>query len=196
MNVGEIMPPVTLADPDASLKSNLSLAANQILAEINTLIPEKDLRRFRRRVDETFELEIDLLSHETPLELPEEFKVRHGSAYARLMYNPTMMDVLVRNIDLPIKPLKTVYHQSNLKPVIRAWDAILDYLQENPGYFTYRFGVEIGLAVKEALLELRKLGEWANESGYALTINPIRYYQNANTGAQVIERGGCFPKSM
>lgn len=196
MNVGEILPPVTLDDPDASVKDNLSLSANQIMAEINALIPEKDLRRYRRRVEETFELEIDVYNHEIPIDLPEKFKVKHGSAYARLLYNPTMMDVLVRNIHLPIKPLKSVFHQNDLKPVIRALDAILDYLQENPGYFTYRFGVEIGLAVKEALLELRKLGEWALESGYALSINPIRYYQNANTGAQVIERGGCFPKSM
>jgi len=196
MNVGKIMPPVTLVDPDASLKSNLSQAANQIMGEINALIPEKDLRRFRRRVDETFELEIEVFSRKTHLELPDEFKVQHGSAYARFMYNPTMMDVLVRNIHLPIKPLKTIYHQSKLDPVIRAWDAILDYLEENPGYFTYRFGVKDGLAVREALVELRQLGEWANESGYALTINPIQYYRNANTGAQVIERGGCFPKSM
>lgn len=107
-----------------------------------------------------------------------------------------MMDVLVRNLHLPIKPLREVFRQTQLDSVLNAWRAILDYLQVNPGYFTYRFGVQDGLAVKEALNELIKLGEWVQESGLSLTIDPVRSYRNANTGALVIERGGCFPDSM
>jgi hypothetical protein len=107
-----------------------------------------------------------------------------------------MMDVLYRNLHLPISPLKETYHQQDLKPILDAWHAILNYLNKNPGYFTYRFGVEEGLAVKKALIELCQLGEWAQQSGYELFIKPIRHYRNANTGAMVIERGGCFPESM
>lgn len=77
-----------------------------------------------------------------------------------------------------------------------AWESILNYLQENPGYFTYRFGVEEGLAVEMALKELIRLAKWIQKSGYSLTINPVRRYRNGNTGAQVTERGGCFPSSM
>lgn len=196
MNVGEIIHPIRLEDPSLSMKDNLQIAANKIMAEITNLIPEKDLERFQKRVDENYKLEIEVYPLSSQNSIPEEYQVQHGSAYAHFLFNPTMMDVLYRNLHLPIKPLKDNYHQNNLKPILDAWNAILDYLNKNPGYFTYRFGVEEGLAVKKALLELCRLGEWAQQSGYELVINPIRRYRNAKTGAQVVERGGCFPESM
>jgi hypothetical protein len=107
-----------------------------------------------------------------------------------------MMDVLIRNLNLPLKPLRQIYLQTNLDPILVAWRSILDYLELNPGYFTYRFGVDEGLAVKKALQELIKLGVWAKQAGYTLTINPIRRYRNAKTDALVVEHGGCVPQSM
>lgn len=196
MNIGELIPPVTLEDETLSMKANLVAFANRILAEINALIPEEDLQQFRRRLNEQYQLEVKVLSEEQEIDPPEGYQVTHGAAYARFLYNPTMMDVLVRNLHLPIKPLKQFSSRAKLSSVLKAWKAILDYLEINPGFFTYRFGVQKGIAVKKALIELHKLGEWAQRSGYALKINPIRQYRNANTGAQVIERGGCFPKSM
>jgi len=174
----------------------LQIEANQIMEEINTLIPEEDLQVFRKRVNEKYELEIDIypLSNKRPI--PEEYQVKNGDAYAHFLFNPTMMDVLYRNLNLPIKPIKQLNYQSDLNPLLNAWQSILDYLNTNPGFFTYRFGVEEGLAVRKALLELSRLGEWAQESGYEIAINPVCRYQNANTGARVIERGGCFPESM
>jgi len=196
MNVGKVIPPVTLADSSLSTKENLQIAANKIMTEITNLIPEKDLERFQKRVDENYTLEIEVYPLSSENGIPEAYQVKHGSAYAHFLYNPTMMDVLYRNLHLPIKPLKDIYHQNDLKPILTAWYAILNYINKNPGYFTYRFGVEEGLAVKEALDELCRLGEWIQQSGYELAINPIRRYRNAKTGAQVIERGGCFPESM
>lgn len=196
MKVGEICQPVGLQDKNLSMKENLQIEANQIMKEINALIPEEDLQVFRKRIYENYELVIDIypLSNKRPI--PEEYQVSNGDAYAHLLFNPTMMDVLYRNLNLPIKPLKQLNHQSDLNPLLNAWQSILDYLNINPGFFTYRFGVEEGLAVREALLELCRLGEWAQESGYEIAINPVCRYQNANTGARVIERGGCFPESM
>ncbi|MFW5713471.1 MAG: lysophospholipid acyltransferase family protein [Brevefilum sp.] len=196
MNVGQPIAPVTLQNPSLPMKTNLERAANQIMSEINALVPDEDLNFFRRRVDETYQLDIEVLNHQSTLPVPEHLRVHHGQAYAHFLFIPNLMDVLVRNLHLPLKPLRSVYRQDELSPVLRAWDAILDYLKENPGYFTYRFGVEEGLSVKQALLELKKLAEWAQESGFRLTIKPIRKYRNANTGARVIERGGCFPESM
>lgn len=196
MNVGELIPPVSLEDQHLSTKCNLEIAANRVLSDIKTLIPEDDLKLYRRRMEEAYQLEVEVYSHDVRITPPEDLMVKHGSVYARFLYNPTMMDVLVRNLHLPLKPLREIFHQQQLSPVLTAWQAILAYLKVNPGFFTYRFGVEGGLAVKNALDELSQLGEWAQESGYALTLNPIRRYRNGNTGAKVIERGGCFPDSM
>jgi 1-acyl-sn-glycerol-3-phosphate acyltransferase len=196
MNVGEVIPSVTLESKKLSKKENLQQAANDILSRINALIPEEEIHRFQRRVDEEYDLEIRVQTEIESVEIPTALQVRHGAAYARFLYNPVMMDVLIRNLHLPIKPIKRIRRERDLGPVMKAWDAILGYLEVNPGYFTYRFGIERGVAVKKAIAELRQLGQWALNNGYALTIAPVRRFRNANTGARVIERGGCFPQSM
>jgi 1-acyl-sn-glycerol-3-phosphate acyltransferase len=195
MNVGEIIPPVQLDDPNQSTKQNLESAANRILSKINDLIPENDKKQLQRRVDEEYDLEIKVSSSDGSVINSESF-IQHGSAYARLLYNPTLMDVLFRNLNLPIKPLKFIYKTSNLSPVQDAWHSILNYLETNPGFFTYRFGIDEGLAVKQSLFELLEIAEKASHEGFSLTVTPIRRFRNENTGAQVIERGGCFPESM
>lgn len=198
MNVGEIIPPVTLGDNGQSLKKSLEKSANHVLDRINALVPEEDLRLFNRKVEENYALKVSVDSFEADaaVHLPDHLKIKHGAAYAHFLYNPTILDVLVRNLHLPLSPLKGVNSRTELGPLISAWDAILNYIKVNPGFFTYRFGVDEGLAVEKALKELRQLGLWVQEHNYALTLNPVYRYRNAHTGAKVIERGGCFPASM
>lgn len=196
MNVGKLISPVKLLDQGLTTKANLERAANHILEEINALIPQQDFSSTHHRIDERYELEINIFDREINIYSPDELQIIHQSAYARFLFNPTMMDVLVRNLHLPIKPLKNIVQQGNVQPLLKAWKAILDYLEVNPGYFTYRFGVDEGLAMKKALFELCQLGNWVGQSGYLLTIQPIRRSRNPKTGSLVIERGGCFPKSM
>lgn len=198
MNVGEIIPPVTLGDNGLSLKKSLEQSANEVLEKIKALVPEEDLRLYNRKVDERYELKVSVYDDqaEANIPLPKNLQLKYGSAYAHFLYNPTMLDVLVRNLHLPLCPLKAVNRRTDLDPLISAWDAILDYLKVNPGYFTYRFGVDEGLSVEKAIKELHQLAAWAKENHFALTLNPIYRYRNANTGAKVIERGGCYPNSM
>ena len=161
-----------------------------------SLSPEEDLQKFSRHIDEAYHLQIKLTGKKGTLEIPEDLKVKHGPAYARLLFYPTLMDVLYRNLHLPIQPLKSINKYLPPAEILPAWRAILNYLETNPGFFTYRFGIQRGLAVKKSLEELCQLGEWAQKKGYSFKFNPMRRYRNAKTGAQVIERGGCFPPQM
>jgi len=196
MNVGDPLPPVKVTEKNGSMKQQLQNASDLIMSRVIDLVPNEDLEIFQKRVDETYQLEIDVFHHKALITIPENLKIEHGPAYARFLFNPTMMDVLVRNLNLPIQPIKQVILQFDLESLINAWEVILDYLKTNPGFFTYRFGIDTGIAVKDALIELVALGNWAQTSGYALTITPIQSFRNANTGALVIETGGCFPDSM
>ena len=196
INIGQLMPPVPHLDHALSLKDYLEETAADILNAINHLIPENENNQIQQRINEIYQLDIEIHAHRSQVDLPRDLKISHGAAYAHFLFNPTMMDVLIRNLNLPLKPLKMIYRQTNLAPVLAAWRAILDYLEVNPGYFTYRFGMDEGLAVKKALQELMELGVWSQQSGYSLTITPIRRFRNANTDALVIEHGGCFPQSM
>jgi len=196
MHVGEKMAPVSIKDSKLSMKDNLKNAAAEILSAINALLPESELKIANHKVDESFQLEIKVNAGQMDIQIPAPMSVPHGSAYAHLMFNATMLDVLNRNLHLPIKPLKNIFRQTKLAPALNAWQSILNYLDRNPGFFTYRFGIDEGLAVKQALLELVRMGTWITKSGYALSINPIRRYRNSVTNALVIEQGGCYPKSM
>ena len=195
MHVGNLIPPVTIENKRLSLKENLQLSANHILSEIKTLIPEEDVQAFQRRADEEFDLEIEFLSLDGEV-IDADIHIEHGAAYARLLYTPNLLDVLVRNLRLPIHPIKFVYKRSDISPLLKAWESISDYLEVNPGFFTYRFGVDEGLGVKQSLVELQEIGKRVQDLKCALTINPIRHYRNTATGAQVNERGGCFPDSL
>jgi 1-acyl-sn-glycerol-3-phosphate acyltransferase len=196
MNVGQPLPPVTLPENDRSLKENLEYAAEQILQEINALIPADERVSVNDRLDEVYQLEVKVLSEQGALDIPQEYELEHGDAYARVLFNPTVMDVLHRNLRLPIRAIKKVNALIQPESLLKAWQAILNYLEINPGYFTYRFGVQSGLAVKQSLQELLRLGQWALSRGYDLIINPTRSYRNANTGVLVTEQGGHFPADM
>jgi 1-acyl-sn-glycerol-3-phosphate acyltransferase len=198
MNVGEEIPPVSVEKDGESMKAVLERSAQHLLEEIKALVPEEDKQTIPDKLDEQFSLKVKIHSEElvsSPV-LPEHLEIKHGPAYARFLYNPTMTDVLARNLRLPIQPIQQVQQQSDLAPLIAAWDAILAYLMVNPGFFTYRFGVEEGLAVEQALKELRQLALWVVEMGYALSLKPVHRYRNAKSGAEVVEKGGCFPASM
>jgi 1-acyl-sn-glycerol-3-phosphate acyltransferase len=196
MNVGELLPPVTIEDEQKTLKANLEKAANTVLKKINALVPQEDLQQFSRHEEEAYHLQVKVLGKDGTVEIPDDLKVRHGAAYAQFLFYPTLMDVLYRNLRLPIRIIKSVNKYLLPAELLTAWQAILTYLEENPGFFTYRFGIQRGLEVKEALLELHRLGKWVKKKDYALKLNPMRSYRNAKTGAQVTERGGCFPPNM
>ncbi len=196
MSIGEKIPPVRIDDSSLSLRQNLETSANTILNEIKALIPENDLRSHSHRVEESFTLIVKVFSNNVLVSLPQDLKIIHGDSYARLVFNPVILDVLVRNLRLPIKPLRIIDDQSDLIQVINAFDSILNYLQENPGFFTYRFGMDEGLALKSALHELRLLSIWAHENDHKISLKPIHRYRNAKTNACVEESGGIFPNSM
>lgn len=198
MHVGELIPPITITEDNGSLKKNLELAAGELLERIYALVADEELPLNKRKVDETYALKVKVYNLEagTKVPLPESLQLNNGAAYAHFLFNPTMLDVLVRNLRLPLYPLMKVKKQLDLAPLISAWDSILAYLKINPGYFTYRFGVEEGLCVEKAIKELLQLADWVMENNYALTLKPIYSYRNALTGAEVTERGGCFPTSM
>ena len=196
MTIGELLPPVTISDNSHPLKTDLEHSANMILEKINALVPEEDLKRFSRRLDEAYRLKVKILGNKGVVEIPEDLKLKHSEAYAQLLFYPTLMDVLYRNLHLPIQAIKSVNQVLAPEGLLIAWKAILDYLEINPGFYTYRFGIQRGLAVKKSLEELHRLGEWVQKQDYRLKINPMRRYHNAKTGALVIERGGCFPQQM
>ena len=195
MHIGKMMPAVRVSENNESHKAYLQKAANQIMHHIDALIPEEDKQQVHK-VNQSFELEVIVMAEGAIVDLPGDIQVKHGAAYARLMYTPVVLDVLARNLKLPIQPIKDVERRDKLESFIRALESVLGYLESNPGFFTYRFGMEEGLAVKKAFEELIKLAEWVQASGFFLSLVPVHQYTSSHTGSFVVKKGGVYPRSI
>ena len=150
MNVGELIPAAPSGGDD--LRQGLQKHAEQILQAINALIPPQDKAGWR--LSEEYRLAVDM-----PGQMPSERQISGGEAFAHFLHAPVLLDALRRNVGLPIDVLEQAGEAANSR-FREALTAVLGYLQVNPGFFTYRFGMEEGLQVQQAL---RSLIGWAEE---------------------------------
>lgn len=195
MHVGSPIPPVSLAAGE-SIRDGLERSANKILGAIDALLPQNELQARVGRIDESFELDVQIKDSGQPIAVPQAYQVPHGSALAHLFYTPVLLDALLRNLKLPILPLRDLNPVADLAAFQLSLQSILDYLEVNPGFFTYRFGMEEGISVQQALKELKTLVGWAEESACQLFIDPIQTYKDPASQQIVYKSGGDFPKSM
>jgi len=135
-----------------------------------------------------YALRLDLVSP-PPGDFPR-LKPERGQAFAHLLFSPVLLDALHRNLKLPvgawINPPDTV---SNTE-FITALEAVLKYLEHNPGFFTYRFGVSEGLALGRALADLRGILSSAGEAGLTLRLDATSRTRYA--GGRVEEKSLSF----
>ena len=61
------------------------------------------------------------------------------------------MDVLIRNLKLPVKMLMIRNIPIPMKDFLSGCNTIIAYLTQNPGFLNYRLGMETGLAMKNGL---------------------------------------------
>lgn len=195
MNVGKLMESVTLMNGEV-IKEGLQRAAAQTLNAIAQLLPGEEFHAHQAKREIKYLLRIEVSSGEDDLDQQVTSLVAHGSALARLLYTPVLLDTLLRNLKLPIRPLNQLSPVPDLAAFQQALRAVLNYLQVNPGFFTYRFGIDEGLAVQEALRELDVLADQAIQNGFILTITPIQQVTDQVTSITVRNEGGDFPPSM
>ena len=195
MQIGEMIPPVKIGEGE-DRRVVLQNAANNVMEQVFKLVPQDELNARKQRIEERFSLEVRLSEYGEKLTPPKKLVVTEGSAFAHVMFSPVLLDTLFRNLKLPIKPLRDIKEVTEFSHLIKALNSILDYLVINPGFFTYRLGVEEGLKVTIAFKQVFALAKWAEKHKYTLGLVPIRKYRNQTSGTLVIEKGGSFPQSM
>jgi len=178
MSIGTLMPPVRLAS-GASRKEAYQEAAARVMDAVYGLIPETDRASQPQVVDEQFELRTALHDADgAPVDPPPERSIRHAAALAKFFHRPAILDILRRNLHLPVQDLQRVDEVESPARVLRALRPVLAYLEnENPFLLTYRFGQAEGQAIQAGLYELSALCIWAQEAGLSLTVAPIRRYR-------------------
>lgn len=185
MRVGELIPPA-LIPQGADRRQALQEYASTVLNRITALIPEYKKNNLPEDIEYTLSLEP---SSPAPGDFPR-LEPERGQAFAHLLFSPVLLDALHRNLKLPvgawINPPDTV---SNAE-FITALEAVLKYLEHNPGFFTYRFGVSEGLALGRALTDLRGILSSANEAGLTLRMGASSRTRYA--GGRVEEKSLSF----
>lgn len=186
MRVGQPIPPVEII-PGKPRKQQLQEAADRIVHSIWALVPEEEHPEPIPIVDETFELKVEVIdTRGSSTNIPASLSLEHGSAFSKILHRPTLFNNLLHNLRLPVAPLKMLHDQPPLEDLYAATGAILAYLEnDNPFYFTYRYGPVEGQAMGAGIKEFHQLLEWALVQDHTLHATPIRRFQRIDTGEHI-----------
>jgi 1-acyl-sn-glycerol-3-phosphate acyltransferase len=172
MNIGELIPPIKMDRKDVSRKSALMDGAAHIIERIYGLIPEKE--RTLNDAPSKNHYSLQILVADPKSNHPNEVIVEHNQALAQLLMNPVLLNVFVRNLKLSsVKPLQDLSRPYSGEVILNAVESILDYLEINRGFLTYRFGIETGLAMQSGLVELTNIARLAASQKQFLQILPV-----------------------
>ncbi len=174
MNVGKPFQLVAAQGKQPNSKDRLEADAVRVMAEIEKLIPLGEIEKETRR-DEWFDVVIEISAEpRTPL---DGISAEERQALGKFFHYPVLLDALARNIKLPVTCLQRFGEPNPASEIRTAITAILDYLERiNPGFFTYRFGMEVGLAVQQALKAVLNRLSDAGNLNLHLAITPLYGY--------------------
>jgi 1-acyl-sn-glycerol-3-phosphate acyltransferase len=183
MYVGEPLPAVTLA-PGTARKTVFQQASDRIVDAIWALVPKDEQPDPVPIEDESFEFEIRVLDDSgKPQSIPTDLQIKHGPALSKFIHRTTLFNNLLQNLSLPVQPLKELEEQPEVEELLEATRAILAYLeQDNPYYFTYRYGPKEGRAMGEGVRELHELLHWARSHGLSIHAAPVRRFRHRESG--------------
>jgi 1-acyl-sn-glycerol-3-phosphate acyltransferase len=183
MYVGEPMPPVKLI-PDTPRKTVFQQASDRIVDAIWALVPKDEQPDPVPIEDERFVFEVRVFDRSGKQQaIPSDLQLEHGSALSKIIHRITLFNNLLQNLRLPVQPLKELERHPEVEELITATGSILAYLeQDNPYYFTYRYGPAEGRAMGAGVREFHELLHWARAEGYTVQATPVRQFRHAETG--------------
>lgn len=188
MNIGRLLPALQL-QPGQPRREALEAYAQQVMGEIEKLIPLQDIMRQPAPLEESFELQVQVQDQSAHgAEIPPELLPQQGEALSFFFWRPVLLDIFQRNLRRPVSVLQDLRGWLEPKAVLTAANHILSYLEnENPYLLTYRFGSERAAAMQAGLQELQRLAEWAAGHDYRLKLTPIHRRRMAAEAEEIVE---------
>ncbi len=183
MYVGEPIPPVELV-PGTPRKTVFQHASDRIVDAIWALVPKDEQPDPVPIEDESFSFEVGAFDRSGEQEpIPSDLQLKHGAALSKIIHRTTLFNNLLQNLGLPVEPLKQLDRAPEIEELLAATSAILAYLeQDNPYYFTYRYGPKEGREMGAGVREFHELLHWARAQGYRLKATARRRFRHAETG--------------
>lgn len=183
MHIGEPLPPVELT-PGLPRKTVLQQAADRIVDATWALVPDDEQSDAGPLLEEAFSLEVTVIDRRgDPVKIPPALELKHGHALRKVIHRTVLFNNFLQNLRLPVEALRDLQKRPHPDDLLHATGAILDYLEnDNPYYFTYRYGLAEGSAMGDGVREFHALLRWACTEGYAIHAAPVRRVRHPETG--------------
>lgn len=188
MNIGEPLPAISMDVPGKTRKQALADGAEEIMRHVTELIPEAEKASWALVASERFTLEVDVRDATgATVPIPEGLQLDADVALSKLFHRPVIIRTWARNLRMPVNALRQLDKSLDLNGVIDAVDAVDVFVDENPHFLSYRFGVDEAQQMHQGLQQLRELARWSVEHGYTVRLSPLRHYRPDATDEEIVE---------
>ncbi len=178
MNVGEPIPATPRKSADKSRKELLEESTDHVMQTVFDLIPEWEKEQWEQLDDESFDLQLELVSNAGHSANGSTPNVVKSAAVSKFFHRPVLLDAMRRNLELPVGVLENLSTERDPRALGDALDVVLEYIRdENPYFLTYRFGNDEGRDMEDGLEALRDATRWASANGYQMNIKPVRRFR-------------------
>ncbi len=139
-------------DEALPMKAALIRGANVVMDRIADLLPEDE----KSGTGSSEEFGKKLIFEEMNLDTGYVTTLEFGNmeSFTKMIEHPVIMDVFLRNLQLPVKPLLVREQFIKAEQIHAACLAIKDVLSEKPGFLPYRFGIDEGLRMINSVTAL------------------------------------------
>lgn len=143
VNIGELVQFEELFPDDQPLRIAMNQGATKIMEKISDLLPSQEINNPNQHKNS------DLLYRYVDSEGKEkEINFSCQEDLSKLIEHPVMMDVLKRNLKLPVQSLMLRNQSIQGAQLVTGLNAIEAYLESNPGFLSYRFGIDQSIKMK------------------------------------------------
>lgn len=181
MKIGKPIPALSIANGSQAIKTIYQNYADMVLRKIRALVDARDFLLVPQQT--VYKLEVLRGNNEDTM---QAVSLSGSDALAQFLFTPVMLNSLVKNLKKPVQALFPQEQPRWNKQFSTAIQSVIELLEENPGFFTYRLGVENGIQAQTALTELKGLLERAYESGQTVILkaSSLSSYSNGRVEEQ------------
>jgi len=146
MKVGQPIPPLTIHESKQPIKEIYQDYADMVLERIKALVDPKEFLLLPERSE--YSLQVLTGNDQQAL---QEVQLTGANALAEFFFSPVLLNSFISNLKKPIESLYPKEQARNSADFSTALQSVLDVLKDNPGFFTYRMGIERGHQVERAV---------------------------------------------
>lgn len=164
INIGEMIEFETIFPEGTPLKQTMQAGARKIMEKISSLLPEDEITNPNQYQPK--ELKIFLVNRDDEKSI---ITFENQESFSKLIDHPVIMDVFKRNLKLPVNSLLIRDNEIPLIEVKQGIAAILNYLSQNSGFLSYRFGMDESIRMTNGLRNINQIIlDYEAEWGYLI----------------------------